>query len=68
MIEKLKQAIIRSQEICEGSWDSEKFIYSISVEESAKMACDECGIEELSEVVHLLNSYSWNDSQEWAKK
>lgn len=66
--ERLKQIIIRSQEIYEESWDKEKASYSTSLEEAAKRACNEYGIEGLSEVIWLLNGFFWNDIQKWAKE
>jgi len=67
--EKLACAILRCQDIHEGSWDADKEIYRIDIKEAADKACEEEYFDlRMNLVVHLLNQYAWNDAQEWAKR
>lgn len=67
MISAIAAAVMLAQKISEESWDAQKHIYTKNQNEAAKEACKQLGLPpELAEVIYYLNSYVWNDIQEWA--
>ena len=61
------ETILLSQEIHEKSWNKRTERYEIDLQDSALKACLTNDLEMFwADVVYLLNSFAWNDIQDWA--